>query len=207
MTTTILVVDDEATIREVVGRYLSREGFEVREAADGFAALDELRFDPPDLIVLDLMLPGVDGLTITRQIRQGKHPNIPIIMLTAKGETKDRIRGLDIGADDYLAKPFSPRELVSRVNAVLRRVSEPIPAVEDTLNFAGLCIQPAARAVHAMEKPVKLSAKEFDLLYHFARNPRQVFTRTQLLDDVWGYEILWRRLNSDRPHPQTARED
>jgi DNA-binding response OmpR family regulator len=188
MKTTILVVDDEDTIREVVGRYLSREGFEVREAADGYAALDELRFEPPDLIVLDLMLPGVDGLTITRQIRQGKHSSIPIIMLTAKGETKDRIRGLDIGADDYLAKPFSPRELVSRVNAVLRRVSEPTAAVEETLLFKGLCIQPAARTVSVDDRPVKLSAKEFDLLYHFARNPRQVFTRTQLLDDVWGYE-------------------
>ncbi len=185
---TILVVDDEETIREVVGRYLEREGFAVREAADGYTVLDELRFDPPDLIVLDLMLPGIDGLTLTRQIRTGKNASIPIIMLTAKGETNDRIRGLDMGADDYLAKPFSPRELVSRVNAVLRRSAETEPPPDEMIQYGDLSIRPAARTVHLLEKPVRLSAKEFDLLYFFARHPRQVFTRSQLLDRVWGHE-------------------
>ena len=124
-TKSILVVDDEDTIREVIRRYLERDGFVVREAADGYAALEAIQDGPPDLIVLDLMLPGVDGLSITQQLRE-RH-RIPIIMLTAKGETSDRIRGLDLGADDYMAKPFSPQELVSRVKAVLRRSSEAAP--------------------------------------------------------------------------------
>ena len=187
----ILVVDDETTIREVVRRYLEREGFKVREAADGYACLDALAEDTPDLIVLDLMLPGIDGLTITRQLRMNpKHKAIPIIMLTAKGQTNDRIRGLDIGADDYIAKPFAPREVVSRVNAVLRRAGEPALEPGERLEFGDLTIDAGAHTVAVGGKNVILSAKEFDLLYHFARHPRQVFTREQLLEHVWGYDFF-----------------
>jgi two-component system, OmpR family, response regulator ResD len=183
----ILVVDDEHTIREVIRRYLERDGFEVREAADGQAALAEVETHPPDLVVLDLMLPGVDGLTITRQIRQ--HSRVPIIMLTAKGETSDRIYGLDLGADDYMAKPFSPQELVSRIRAVLRRASENDLLQQPALEFDGLQIDPATRLVSLQGREVILTAKEFDLLWFLARHPRQVFTRSQLLDHVWGYEF------------------
>ncbi len=188
---TVLVVDDEATIREVLRRYLEREGFRVHEAADGYEALDAVSFEPPDLVLLDLMLPGIDGLTITRHLRQaagGPKRNLPIIMLTAKGETSDRIRGLDLGADDYIAKPFSPREVVSRVNAVLRRVGTQVPAPGESFEFPNLSIDAGARTVVAFEKSVALSAKEFDLLYFFVRHPRQVFSRQQLLDEVWGFD-------------------
>jgi DNA-binding response OmpR family regulator len=187
----ILVVDDEATIREVVCRYLERDGFQVLEAPDGFNALDMIVDNPPDLIILDLMLPGIDGLTITRQIRQhSQRSSIPIIMLTAKGETNDRIRGLDLGADDYIAKPFSPREVVSRVNAVLRRTGDPVQISGEALDFEDLHIDPVSRTVRAHGDEIKLSAKEFDLLYYFACNPRQVFNRSQLLENVWGYEFF-----------------
>jgi DNA-binding response OmpR family regulator len=189
MNKTILVVDDEPTIREVVRRYLEKEGFHVVEAADGYTAMDALQYDDPDLVVLDLMLPGIDGLTITRQLRQSMKKATPIIMLTAKGETTDRIRGLDYGADDYIAKPFSPRELVSRINAVLRRV---VPKTETTpetpLHFGDLIIDPSARTVSLTGKNISLSLKEFDLLYYFARHPRQALSRAQLLANVWGHD-------------------
>lgn len=196
----ILVVDDEATIRDVIRRYLERDGFRVREAADGYTALDALAGpdDLPDLIVLDLMLPGIDGLTLARQIRiprpaqrdaRDLRQRIPIIMLTARGETSDRIRGLDLGADDYLAKPFSPQELVSRIHAVLRRAGAAGQPPGQVLAFNRLSLDPAARAVTVRGEPISLTAKEFDLLWFFARYPRQVFTRTQLLDSVWGQEF------------------
>ena len=184
---TILVVDDEDTIREVVRNYLEREGYTVREAADGHEALDALSDDPPDLIVLDLMLPGVDGLTITRHVRQ-RH-GVPIVMLTARGETRDRITGLDLGADDYIAKPFSPQELVSRVKAVLRRTSEPMSAPQAPLEFDGLRLDPASYTVTVKGEDVTLTAREFDLLWFMARHVRQVFTRDQLIDQVWGHEF------------------
>ncbi|KAA3643599.1 MAG: DNA-binding response regulator [Chloroflexi bacterium] len=180
----ILVVDDEVTIREVVRRYLERDGFSVREAADGYEVLDQIEEREPELIVLDLMLPGIDGLTLCRQIRQ-KH-RIPIIMLTAKGEAVDRIRGLDLGADDYVVKPFNPQELVSRVNAVLRRVQEPAFPEGDPIEFEGLKIDPAARMLYVDGKGVAVTAKEFDLLWLFTSHPGRVFTREQLLDKVWG---------------------
>jgi two-component system response regulator ResD len=193
---TVLVVDDEATIRDVIRRYLERDGFVVREAGDGFAALDSLSEARPDVIVLDLMLPGIDGLTLTRQLRTpkagGEHESwqrIPIVMLTARGETSDRIRGLDLGADDYLAKPFSPQELVSRIRAVLRRTGEPALAEGQELVFDGLKLDPTARTAVVSGHLVTLTAKEFDLLWFFARHPRQVFTRSQLLDSVWGQEF------------------
>jgi len=187
---TILIVEDEATIREVVRRYLERDGFAVREAADGYAALDEVSADPPDLVVLDLMLPGVDGLTLTRQFREKFH--VPIIILTARGETSDRIRGLDLGADDYMAKPFSPQELVSRVKAVLRRAGEAASlsaAQSQQVEHGDLRLDPAARAVTVAGAGVTLTVKEFELLWFFARHPRQVFSRSQLLDRVWGHDF------------------
>ncbi len=184
----ILVVDDEETVREVVRRYLERDGFIVREAGDGFEALDAIRDEIPDLIVLDLMLPGIDGLSLTQHLRQDKR--IPIIMLTAKGEASDRIRGLDLGADDYIAKPFSPQEVVSRVRAVLRRTGgDAEPTKGKSLTFQGLQIDPVSRSVELGGTALTLTAKEFDLLYFFASHPRQVFTRTQLLDQVWGDEL------------------
>lgn len=187
----ILVVEDETTIREVVRRYLEREGFHVREAADGYACLDSLAESAPDLIVLDLMLPGIDGLTLTRQLRLNpKYKAIPIVMLTAKGETNDRIRGLDLGADDYIPKPFAPREVVSRVNAVLRRTGSPNIEPGERLELGELVIDAGGRSVIVSGKNIVLSAKEFDLLYHFAGHPRQVFTREQLLEQVWGYEFF-----------------
>ncbi|MGD2155522.1 MAG: response regulator transcription factor [Anaerolineales bacterium] len=184
---TVLIVDDEATIRDVICRYLKRDGYIVREAADGYTALDIIQENPPDLILLDIMLPGIDGLTITRHIRVDRH--IPIIMLTAKGDTNDRIRGLDLGADDYIAKPFSPQEVVSRVRAVLRRVSDSSSSGnQKVLEFQGLKIDPVSRTVTINDQEISLTAKEFDLLWHFAKNPRQVFSRSQLLADVWGDE-------------------
>lgn len=185
---TILVVDDEETIREVLRRYLEREGFRVQEAADGFEALDAIREAAPDLIVLDLMLPGIDGLSLTQHIRHDRH--IPIIMLTAKGEANDRIRGLDMGADDYMAKPFSPQEVISRVRAVLRRSGgSPSPTTGNSLEFQNLRIDPLARTVTLNGQNIPLTVKEFDLLYFFASRPRQVFSRAQLLDQVWGDEL------------------
>ena len=187
MPQSILVVDDEPTVREVIRRYLERDGFVVREAADGLGALQEIQSNPPDLVVLDLMLPRLDGVALTRQVRQTQA--VPIIMLTAKGETSDRIYGLDVGADDYIAKPFSPQELVSRIRAVLRRSTDAALPQAAALEFEGLRIDPAARQVTVRRQDVTLTAKEFDLLWFLARHPRQVFTRSQLLDHVWGYEF------------------
>lgn len=184
----ILIVDDEKTIREVLRRYLEKEGFQVEEAADGYQALDALERKSPDLMVLDLMLPGIDGLSLTQLIRRDRR--IPIIMLTAKGEASDRIRGLDMGADDYIAKPFSPQEVVSRIRAVLRRTSdehETRPA--QTISIDHLLIDPAGRTVQVDGQPTSLTAKEFDLLLFFARHPMQVYSRTQLLGEVWGDEL------------------
>jgi DNA-binding response OmpR family regulator len=184
----ILVVDDEETIREVVSRYLVRGGFQVIEAADGFEALDAIKDNPPDLIVLDLMLPGIDGLTLTQHLRQDRQ--VPIIMLTAKGEPGDRIRGLDLGADDYITKPFSPQEVVSRVRAVLRRSGgSNAPGPQTPVIFNNLSIDPISHDVTVGGEIVSLTSKEFDLLLFFAQNPGQVFTRTQLLGQVWGDEL------------------
>jgi len=212
---TILVVDDEATIREVVCRYLAREGFRVREAADGYQALDSIKDEPVDLILLDLMLPGIDGLTLTQYLRQDRE--VPIIMLTAKGEASDRIRGLDLGADDYITKPFSPQEVVARVRAVLRRTgSSAVIQDQQTLTFDRLVINPVTRGVMVDGEVVTLTAKEFDLLLYFAQYPERVFSRPQLLGHVWGDELytdpstvtvhirrLREKIESDPSHPQT----
>ncbi len=181
---TILVVDDEPSIGEVVGLYLRRAGYQVTVAHDGKAALEELSRHPPDLVVLDLMLPKVDGFEITRRLRaQGE---TPIIMLTARREEADRIAGLEMGADDYVIKPFSPQELVSRVKAVMRRTRLAPASVEQPLMFDDLSIDPKTRAVQVAGVEKTLTAKEFDLLYALARHPKQVFNRDQLLDLVWG---------------------
>jgi len=189
----ILVVEDEPTIREVVRRYLEHDGYRVTEAADGPTALRLLRDEPPDLLVLDIMLPGIDGLSITRQMRGAGAPlvtahEVPIIILTARTHEQDRIHGFELGADDYVTKPFSPQELVVRVRAVLRRTyGSSSPAAERPITFERLTIDPRTREVSMDGRAVSLTAKEFDLLWFFASRPRQVFTREQLLDQVWGY--------------------
>jgi len=182
----ILVVEDEPSIAEVVSLYLGRAGYEVRTVGDGLAALDEVERRKPDLIVLDIMLPRIDGLEVTRRVRA--RSDTPIIMLTARKTEVDRIAGLEMGADDYVVKPFSAQELVSRVRAVLRRTSVPPrnDASEDPLEFGDLVIDPAARRVTVAGSERALTAKEFDLLVTLARRPRAVFNRDKLLEIVWG---------------------
>ncbi|PJF41688.1 MAG: DNA-binding response regulator [Phototrophicales bacterium] len=188
----ILIAEDERTVREVVRKYLEREGFSVLEAADGLQAIELLQH-PIDLMVLDVMLPGVDGLAIMRHIRQkNTHPNhrVPVIMLTARTEEEDRITGFEVGVDDYVTKPFSPRELVMRVRAVLRRFNAETEVDHNApLIFKDLRIEPQNHAVYRSEQPITLTAKEFELLLFMARSPRQVFTRAQLLNQIWGYEF------------------
>ncbi|MBI5666929.1 MAG: response regulator transcription factor [Chloroflexi bacterium] len=186
--TTILMVEDELAIREVVRRYLEREGFSVLEAESGDGALALLRGQPIDLVVLDIMLPGLDGYTVTRTIRGGTPDRgVPIIILTARGEESDRLAGFQLGVDDYIVKPFSPRELVARVKAVLRRSGKSDDADNKPLVVGRLAIDPRQHSVTCGGKAVSLTATEFDLLWLLARHPRQVFTREQLLDRVWGY--------------------
>ena len=183
----VLVVDDERTVTEVVERYLLREGFEVAVAGDGAAALRLARVWGPDLMILDLRLPGLDGLEVCRRLRQ--HTRLPIIMLTSRSEETDRVVGLELGADDYVVKPFSPRELVARVKSVLRRASaDPRQDAGGTLWFDGVAINPLTRTVNINGAAVQLTAKEFDLLFHLALHRGQVFTRSQLMDQVWDYE-------------------
>ena len=184
----VLVVDDERTIGEVVSRYLDRAGYRTTVALDGHAALAEVERGAPDLVVLDLMLPGVPGLEVMRRIRERARDHTAIILLTAKGEEIDRIIGLRLGADDYVVKPFSPVELVARVQAVLRRV-DTSPAPEPPLQFDGLEIDPGARRVVARGAEAQLTQREFDLLLFFARHPGQAFTRQQLMNQVWQWSF------------------
>jgi DNA-binding response OmpR family regulator len=181
---TVLVVDDEPIVREVVVKYLRREGFRTLEAGDGNAAKALVEAERPDLVVLDLMLPGADGLSVCRWIRS--QSSLPVIMLTARGEEADRIVGLELGADDYVTKPFSPRELAARVRTVLRRASSP-PAADQHLVFGELEIDSLTREVTLAGREVRLTAREFDLLWFLASHPRRVFSRDQLMDRVWGY--------------------
>lgn len=186
----ILVVDDEASVVEVVSLYLQREGFKVRVARDGREALGAIHDYLPALVVLDVMLPQVDGLEIMRRLRDDPSSNVPVIMLTARSQETDRIYGLELGADDYVTKPFSPAELVSRVKAVLRRShggSPATPGGERPLQYGRLRIDPLTRQVAIAEKPVELTATEFNLLWFMAQHPRQVFKRDQLLENVWGF--------------------
>ena len=182
----ILIVDDEPNIREVVGLYLRRDGHNVISAADGEEALQLFRCDAPDLVVLDLMLPKLGGLEVCRRMRAERR--VPLIMLTARGEEDERIVGLSLGADDYVVKPVSPRELAARVGAVLRRVEESSGDIDQkVLSFDGLRIDPNTREILVRGEPATLTGREFDLLHHLASSPGRVYTRDQLMELVWGY--------------------
>jgi len=185
-TKNILVVEDEPSIAEVVSLYLKRAGYQVQIASDGRQAMNIFERQMPDFVILDLMLPEVDGLSLTRWLRD--RSNVPIIMLTARREEIDRIAGLEMGADDYVVKPFSPQELVSRVRAVFRRVGQEQGEAgsERSLSFEGLSIDPRSRSVMVNNSGIELTVKEFDMLYLLAQHPKQVFTREQLLERVWG---------------------
>ena len=185
---TVLVVDDEPTIAEVVSRYLERAGYQAVATGDGLDALRLAGQHRPDLVVLDLMLPGMDGLDVLRCLSDEEGPRTPVILLTAKGEEGDRVAGLRRGADDYIVKPFSPAELVARVEAVLRRVRPPSDGGEP-LRFEGLEIDARGRRVTAGGEEVELTQREFDLLHFLARHPGQAFTRDQLMDRVWQFSF------------------
>ncbi|WP_153025372.1 response regulator transcription factor [Glycomyces albidus] len=182
----VLVVDDDPALAEVVARYLRRDGFDVDYAADGATGLHKALSTLPDLVVLDLMMPGMDGFEVCRRLRETTA--IPVVMLTARGEENDRIAGLDLGADDYVTKPFSPRELAARVRAVLRRASaEPAPPA--VLSGGGVEIDTLAHRVRRRGEPLTLTAKEYDLLVCFLTNPGRAFRREELLETVWGWSI------------------
>ncbi|MCI0397854.1 MAG: response regulator transcription factor [Chloroflexi bacterium] len=185
----ILVVDDEASVVEVVSLYLRREGFQVRTARDGRQALAAIHERLPALVVLDLMLPKVDGLEIMRRLRDDPATNVPVIMLTARSQETDRIYGLELGADDYVVKPFSPAELVARVKTVLRRSRGPAGLQQEgrPIKYDDLVIDPLTRLVHVRGQEVELTATEFNLLWFMASHPRQVFSRDRLLENVWGF--------------------
>jgi DNA-binding response OmpR family regulator len=182
----VLVVDDEPIIREVLARYLEHAGFEVETADDGNRALQAVSAGQPDLMILDLMLPGLDGLEVFRRI-QGSANQPAVIMLTARGAETDRVVGLELGADDYVSKPFSPRELVARVQAVLRRAGSHDPAQSEAqlLRFGGLEIDPGPREVRVDGEKIALTPKEFELLLFLASRPRVAFSRAQLLEELW----------------------
>jgi DNA-binding response OmpR family regulator len=182
----ILVVDDEDVVRDVVVRYLEHEGMQTVQAADGEEARRIVELNPPDLVILDVMVPKVNGLDLCSWIRE--RSDIPVILLTARGEESDRITGLELGADDYVVKPFSPRELVIRVKAILRRTESGQRRSPEVLEVAGLTIDGQSRRVHRMGSEVILTATEFDLLYCLASHPQTVFSREQLMAQVWRYE-------------------
>jgi len=184
----VLVVDDEPTISEIVSRYLERAGYETQTADDGAEALEAIGRFRPDLVVLDLMMPGIDGLEVLRRVRERPASRTAVILLTAKGEESDRIIGLRLGADDYVVKPFSPAELVARVDAVLRRI-DTVPLLEEPMEFDGLVIDPGARRVHVDGEEVALTQREFDLLAFLSAHPGQAFTRDQLMDHVWQFSF------------------
>ncbi|MTE13788.1 response regulator transcription factor [Nocardia aurantiaca] len=184
----ILVADDDPMVREVVRRYLERDGLEVVETADGPATAAVLERNEIDLAVLDVMMPPPDGIELTRAVRAGAHPQTPIILLTALGEEDDRVIGLQAGADDYVTKPFSPRELALRVASVLRRTN-PQPVAQEVLRGDGVELNRAARTVAAGGMPVELTAREFDLLAFLLANQRRVFSRQELLAEVWGWNF------------------
>ncbi len=213
----ILVVDDEQNIAALIRKYLEREGFTTRQASTGGEALSMVEQRKPALVILDIMLPDIDGWEVCREIR--RESNVPIIMLTAREGDEDKIVGLELGADDYVTKPFVPRELVARVRAILRRVSKNVangdPKQPEVLDFGSLRIEPDRREVWLEGKPVQLRAKEYDLLTELARKPGIVFTREQLLQKVWGYDFfgdsgtidvhvrrLRAKLEDDSSHPR-----
>ena len=185
---TVLVVEDEPAIADIVSRYLQRAGYETVIARTGQDALGKAQERHPDVVILDLMLPDIDGLEVMRRLRRNNGRRDAIILLTARGEESDRIVGLRLGADDYVVKPFSPGELVARVDAVLRRI-DPVPEREESLDFGQLQIDPAARTVELDGRPIELTQREFELLLFLARHPGQAFTRDQLMEHVWHYSF------------------
>ncbi|MBI3393164.1 MAG: response regulator [Nitrospirae bacterium] len=185
---TILLVEDDQDIAELVRHYLESEGLRAIHVLEGSAALARIEASPPDLLVLDIMLPGLSGLEVLRRLRRDeKTAGLPVLLLTAKGEEVDRIVGLELGADDYLPKPFSPRELVARVKALLRRTHPAQAAVH--IAYLNVRLDPSRHEVSEGTRAVALTSKEFSLLEHFMRNPGRVFTREVLLDRVWGYDF------------------
>jgi DNA-binding response OmpR family regulator len=186
----VLVVEDDPTVSDVVCRYLERAGFSVTSASDGAQALAAVAGSPPDLVILDLMLPGIDGLEVCRRLRRDS-AGLPVIMLTALGEETDRVLGLQVGADDYVTKPFSPRELVLRVQSVLRRVAGPAaaPFGPSVLTDGDLVVDTGRRVVHRDGAELALTVREFDLLAYLMRHPGQVFRREELLESVWGWSF------------------
>ena len=210
----VLVVDDEPNIREVVGLYLRREGYAVVSATDGEEALGLFRRERPDLVVLDLILPGMDGIEVCRRMREERR--VPLIMLTARGEEADRAVGLEAGADDYVVKPFRPRELMARVSALLRETEARAGQADGgVLSFDGLRMDPKTREVVVRGTPSALTAREFDLLYHLASSPGRTFTRDELMEAVWDHEFaaepsavtmhvrrLREKIESDLGHPR-----
>jgi DNA-binding response OmpR family regulator len=199
----VLVVDDEPMVRDVLTRYLQQAGFHVRAVEDGQQALDQFAAQSPDIVLLDLMLPRIDGLEVFRRMRQAA--GTPIIMLTARGEETDRVVGLEVGADDYITKPFSPREVVARTRAVLRRTVANPSALEDAEIVHGdLRIDPRRRVASLRGEPVRLTRKEFDVLTTLASAPGTVFTRSQLLEEVWDF--AWGDPSTVTVHVRRLRE-
>jgi two-component system, OmpR family, response regulator ResD len=184
----VLVVDDEPTIAEVVARYLERAGYRTRVAGDGLSALEAVASQRPDLVVLDLMLPGLDGLEVMRRLREQDGDRVAVILLTAKGEEADRVIGLRRGADDYVVKPFSPAELVARVDAVLRRTDSGAGR-SAPMELSDMTIDPGARQVFVRGHEVQLTQREFDVLLFLARHPGRAFSRNQLMDVIWQYSL------------------
>jgi DNA-binding response OmpR family regulator len=186
---TILLVDDEPSIISLAQMYLERDGFEVESIGDGLAAIETIARIHPALVVLDVMLPGADGFEVCRRVR-GAGNQVPIIMLTARDEDIDKILGLELGADDYLTKPFNPRELVARIRAILRRTDRPAIANSDAVRFSDLVIDPERREVLLDGVPLSLRTQEFDLLLILVGQPGRVFTREQLLEKAWGFDFF-----------------
>ena len=201
--TKILLVDDDANIRQLVDLYLEKEGFEVDMAADGNEAVKKFKAAPPNLMLLDLMLPGLDGMQVCREVR--KTSNLPIIMLTARDETFDKVLGLELGADDYIVKPFDPKELIARVKAVLRRF-QTADAPEKELVFPGLTINISQYTVTYMGRELEMPPKELELLYFLASHKGMVFTREQLLEQVWGYDYVGESFRTVDVHVKRLRE-
>lgn len=199
----VLVVDDEPMVREVVSSYLTRDGMRVDEASDGATALDYLDNNRPDLVVLDVMLPGLDGYSLLSSLRATR--DVPVIMLTARSDEADRVLGLELGADDYVVKPFSPRELAARVRAVLKRASETERADKGAIQVGDIHIDTRSREVAVQGQHIDLKPKEFDLLLFLASNTRQVFSRGQLLEQVWDSNTAWQDPSTVTVHVRRIR--
>lgn len=199
----VLVVDDEPMVREVVCAYLDREGYATVEAEDGVTALDLVVSDEPDLVVLDVMLPKLDGYSVLERLRG--ESDVPVILLTARAEEVDRVLGLELGADDYIVKPFSPRELVARIRSVLRR-AQPSERPAARLEYDGLVIDGGSREVKVRGEAVEMPPMEFDLLHHLASSPKRVFSRAELLDKVWGSSSDWQDPSTVTVHIRRLRQ-